>query len=351
MIHQNYLPFETYPSSKKWVHSFLEDKKLKPRFDEQHNVTCCVKSLRKAYLIAEKVHELYNVQYKFMISWAGLITITFFTFIPVDEEIPNIQGLAGIYQITNLINKKRYIGKAKDIYSRWKYYRRENSYKTSKGLIYAAIKKYGIQNFRFDILEILPPDDKILLEKEKYFIKIKHTFIDDPECSGGYNLTPGGDGVTASEITRKKMSDNWNRSTIRSKGYHHTAEARERMSLARKGKDPPNKGIYGKVHFSETAKENSRIQGLRRTLIKDYKKGIKVIFNDQIHYFVSARELNRTLVGGWNHVSRYLDMRLGKIPCSLSKNYCGKDYQLLKDAIIEYCPVEEVLEHRPELQR
>jgi group I intron endonuclease len=285
-----------------------------------------------------------------MISWEGLITITFFTFIPVDEKIPAIQGLAGIYQITNIINRKRYIGKARDIYSRWKYYRRENTHKTSKGLIYSAINKYGIQNFRFDILEILPPDDRILLEREKYFIKINHTFIDDPECSGGYNLTPGGDGVIPSSITRKKMSNNWNRSAIRAKGYHHTPEAREKMSLAKKGKPPANKGIYGKVHFSEEEKEKCRIRGLRRTLVKNLKKGIKVIINEQTHYFVSARELNRALVGGWNKVSRYLDMRLGKIPYSTSKNYCGKDYQILKDAVIEYCSVEEVLKYRLELR-
>jgi group I intron endonuclease len=349
-MNQLYLPFETCYTIKKSVYSFLQDKDVSFHTDGQHNITCCIKDLKKAENLAKEVYKVCNVKYRLMISWEGLVTITFFTFIPVDELVPVIQGLSGIYQITNMINGKKYIGKAKDIYARWKYYRRSETIKTSKGMIYAAIKKYGLQNFRFDILEILPSDDNILFEREKFFIKIEHTFIDDPECSGGYNLTPGGDGVSAGKLVRKKMSDNWNRTSIRSKGYHHTAESKEKMSLARKGKTPPNKGIHGEIHLNEAAKKAIRISGLRRTLVKDNKKGIRVILEGTTHYFVSTRELNRVLVGGKNYASRYLDMRLGKIPRTSSNNYCGKDYQTLKNAEIEYCTVEEVLEHRPELR-
>lgn len=53
--------------------------------------------------------------------------------------------------------------------------------------LYKAIRKYGIENFNFDIIEECSADE--LNEREKYWISYYNSYGEN-----GYNLTPGGDG-------------------------------------------------------------------------------------------------------------------------------------------------------------
>lgn len=99
----------------------------------------------------------------------------------------------GIYKITNIQNNKSYIGKSKHIELRWKQHKTEpfnpnsDAYNT---LFYRAIRKYGIENFKFEILEECPEDK--LNEKEKYWIQYYNTYILNPN-NCGYNMTIGGE--------------------------------------------------------------------------------------------------------------------------------------------------------------
>ena len=65
------------------------------------------------------------------------------------------EKICGIYKITNLVNGKVYIGQSQDIYSRWK----EHKYARNKRdyfALYGAFKKYGLDNFSFEIVECCP---------------------------------------------------------------------------------------------------------------------------------------------------------------------------------------------------
>lgn len=85
-----------------------------------------------------------------------------------------------IYKITNLINNKIYIGQTNNPNRRWKEHRNSNS-----GCIKLrnAIKKYGSENFIFEIIEgpIINYD-----EREKYWIT-QYNSINE-----GYNIAEGG---------------------------------------------------------------------------------------------------------------------------------------------------------------
>jgi group I intron endonuclease len=94
-----------------------------------------------------------------------------------------------IYQITNIVNGKQYIGKTEGtIEERWKQhcksYKRINC---EKRPLYSAMKKYGLDSFVIIKLEECLPQDSN--EKEKYWIEILGTF------KKGYNATIGGDGA------------------------------------------------------------------------------------------------------------------------------------------------------------
>lgn len=64
--------------------------------------------------------------------------------------------MIGIYKITNLTNGKSYIGQSNNIRLRWNKHRSVAFQPTSKGYdypLYRAIRKYGLENFEFSILE------------------------------------------------------------------------------------------------------------------------------------------------------------------------------------------------------
>ena len=96
--------------------------------------------------------------------------------------------MIGIYKITNKMNGKSYVGQSIDIKTRWRnhcstaYNPNEHSYNNP---LYRAIRKYGIENFSFEILKECNVNE--LNELEQFYIEKYNTFFE------GYNLTLGGD--------------------------------------------------------------------------------------------------------------------------------------------------------------
>lgn len=88
-----------------------------------------------------------------------------------------------VYQITNLINQKQYIGITNDYKKRW------SNHKSSKNALTAigrAIEKYGVENFKFELLfENLSLEQAS--EKEIELIQEKQTLVPN-----GYNIALGG---------------------------------------------------------------------------------------------------------------------------------------------------------------
>lgn len=93
---------------------------------------------------------------------------------------------SGIYKITNLINGHSYIGQAKDIYDRYNRHH-QYDYKNDKYAsypLYQALKKYGLSNFKIEVIELCKEQE--LDSREIYWIKYYDTF------NKGYNATQGG---------------------------------------------------------------------------------------------------------------------------------------------------------------
>ena len=59
----------------------------------------------------------------------------------------------GIYKIENIVNGKVYIGQSKNCEFRWLGHIRESGKDKNKSHFYKSIRKYGIDNFKFTILE------------------------------------------------------------------------------------------------------------------------------------------------------------------------------------------------------
>lgn len=92
----------------------------------------------------------------------------------------------GIYKFTSKTTGLSYIGQSVDIERRYKEHKRaKNDY-----AFHNAIKKYGWEDFTFEILECCNKNE--LNKKEKYWIAYYNTYYN------GYNETQGGEGSPTS---------------------------------------------------------------------------------------------------------------------------------------------------------
>lgn len=122
--------------------------------------------------------------------------------------------ISGIYIIKNVINKKLYIGQSLDIKTRWSKHksdfiknRRENIYFIN------GLNKYGIENFKFKILILLPPNKKLLNLFEKFFI-----WLFNSKIPNGYNAGEGGNS-TSGWIPTSEQIENMKQGRLKNKKY------------------------------------------------------------------------------------------------------------------------------------
>lgn len=227
-----------------------------------------------------------------------------------------------IYRITNLINGKTYIGQHK-------YKVLNDSYMGSGKRLIKAQKKYGIENFKKDILVFNISKKEHIDLLEKTFIVSEREKVGVEDC---YNLADGGEGGfdggphyeewkrkiseaekgkklseetkrrisnslkwhSVSEETRKKLSES-------NKGKKLSEETRKKMSESKKGKPTWNKGkpAWNKgKHCSEELKKkmseahkgqipwnkDKRLASQTDMLAEDWDVIDPVTFADEIHF-------------------------------------------------------------------
>jgi group I intron endonuclease len=88
-----------------------------------------------------------------------------------------------IYKVTNTQNSKAYIGKTKNGVAKRMKDHRGNTRKGSQLVFHQAIRKYGFESFKVEVLEETTEDR--LNEREKFWIAV---------LKPAYNMTEGGDG-------------------------------------------------------------------------------------------------------------------------------------------------------------
>lgn len=120
-----------------------------------------------------------------------------------------------IYEYVNKINGKRYIGQTNDIENRKRghksaaYNKKDHCYNLP---FYKAIRKYGLENFDFYILEADLTNEQAN-EREQFWIKNKKTLISE----NGYNIALGGGGYKRDKLNweeRIKLSKKFSEEEI-----------------------------------------------------------------------------------------------------------------------------------------
>jgi group I intron endonuclease len=127
-----------------------------------------------------------------------------------------------IYKTTNLINNKIYVGQ--DSHN-------NPAYLGSGKILNNAIKKYGKDNFKKEILEECS-SKKELNEREIYWINK----LNSTDTNVGYNIATGGHGGNLGELVNKKIA-----STIRQlyndpNSVYNSTEYKNRLSKGQEGR-------------------------------------------------------------------------------------------------------------------
>ena len=146
-----------------------------------------------------------------------------------------------IYETTNLVNGKKYIGQKKGT----RFY---PNYKGSGKIIGQAISKYGWDNFSVRMLCPCFSQEELDAEEIDY---IAHcNAVESPEY---YNLAVGGQGIKKGS----KMSDDQRLATSKAmKGRKLSDETKRRISKAKTGDKNP---MYGKKHSDEWKEHMSNL--------------------------------------------------------------------------------------------
>lgn len=110
--------------------------------------------------------------------------------------------MCGIYKIENNLNHHIYIGQSVNILDRWRHHKTrafnksDTSYNSS---LYKAFRKYGLENFSFQIVEEC--DRNSLNEREKFWIKYYDAY------DNGYNETEGGNSGSFQKISLEILKE------------------------------------------------------------------------------------------------------------------------------------------------
>lgn len=156
-----------------------------------------------------------------------------------------------VYKTTNLINGKIYVGKYEG--------NREN-YLGSGYILKKAIKKYGRENFKREIIERCN-NTKELIEREKHWIKI----FDCTNPKIGYNVAEGGNGgntylgKSEEEVfdIKRKISDS-------GKGREFSEEHKRKLSESAKKRKGNKSCKYKGMKYEEyMPKEKSELIKLK----------------------------------------------------------------------------------------
>ncbi len=144
-----------------------------------------------------------------------------------------------MYKITNLINKKVYIGQTVQPNSRWSNHKSGAKTHQPVQYLHNAMIKYGVENFVFEIIALCKS-----LNDANEIEAILITQYNSRDHNFGYNLKPGGNTSSPSIETRQKMSasakqhiiDKPHTKPIGRKGKPCSDELKEKLRLASSNK-------------------------------------------------------------------------------------------------------------------
>jgi group I intron endonuclease len=172
-------------------------------------------------------------------------------------------------------NDKVYIGLTNNVEKRWYKHRWYALNKQKSSRLYNAMRKHGINNFNFEVLEDSITSIEEAHAREKFFVEQHESH------KSGYNATPGGTGGDMSDydnwkLAVKKMHEQRDRKSYATRGFKsktHKKESIEKLSAARKD-------YWDKLSLQERVSFSKKISGESNGMFgKKPKNSVQITYN------------------------------------------------------------------------
>lgn len=209
----------------------------------------------------------------------------------------NIMYNSGIYKITNLINKKIYIGSAINFKSR-----KQNHFNKLKNnnhdniYLQRAYNKYGKDNFKFEIIEFV--------ELKENLIKREQFWIDYYSINNLYNICP----TAGNSLGRKLSNETKNKIGKKSKNRKFSKEC-----LLNKSINPKNRAKLGLIKnlFTSENISGKNNYASRRVICIETKEIFDTLKDAGIKYNRTSQAIGKNCLGKTSHCAglhwKYLD--------------------------------------------
>lgn len=204
-----------------------------------------------------------------------------------------------LYKLTNLVNGKIYVGchATKNF---------DDSYMGSGTRLAYAKRKYGVENFKKEILSVHETPEEMLAEEarivDQEFVKRKDT----------YNITCGGGSWyhqnSSSEVQRRKCLkgiEKQRQLRVSDPEWRAKEIASRSASLKKQFKDGTRKQTWpnwsGRTHTPETKKKIGETNSLRQQGEKNSRFGSCWIYSEELHVSKSIQRsfLQEMIAQGW----------------------------------------------------
>ena len=186
-----------------------------------------------------------------------------------------------IYLITNLVNGKGYVGQTRrNVSQRWN----EEIDNHSNQTIGYAIAKYGVDNFKFEVLEKFPYDtpffEQVLTDAEHYYMCALNTHVSE----WGYNVKIPSDSPLWKYTVSKGGTDSYNgkqKYTIKDRNDKQIITSIDKDKLDNlviklNNNEITEEDIYKSKEFKYTVSKKGFYNGKQKYAIKD-KNGNPII--------------------------------------------------------------------------
>jgi group I intron endonuclease len=195
--------------------------------------------------------------------------------------LESLKGLSGVYLIFNNLTGDYYIGSAATGKFHSRFYNHLISFRGSK-VVKNAVRKYGIENFSFVILELFTEivnkeNNKKLLDLEDFYLKSllpNYNILTEAGSSFGYKHT---------ELSRVKMKTNYSQARKDSIGNLNKGKklSEETINKIREKALMKNKPILSEEALNNMRKKSKaiRVYNLNRTVFGEYSSIVEASRN------------------------------------------------------------------------
>jgi group I intron endonuclease len=218
-----------------------------------------------------------------------------------------------IYKTTNLINNKIYIGQDS----------KNNPKYLGSGVYFRrAVRKYGINNFKKEILK------RCSSKEEMHFIEMIYIMLyNSTDHKIGYNLSSGGPSTLGLKFTQEQRIASSNRVKGSNNPMYGRKHSEKTRAIFKRKKSKQNNPMFGKVTSEETKRKISEAQSGE----KAYWFGKKWDENKNILWKKVQEKISKKVImlnSNGEIIDKYSSIREAarqqEIHCTIVRNICIK---------------------------